>query len=45
MKNYEKLESQGDERIVEAVYINGEPVTLTEEPETGDGEEENATDD
>ena len=44
MKNYEKLESQGDERIVEAIYINGEPVTLTEDPE-GDGEEENATDD
>lgn len=45
MRNLEKLEPQGDEGIIEAVWINGEKVTLTEEPDTGEGEEENATDD
>ena len=44
MVNYSKLEPQGDEIINETVYIGGQPIILTEDPE-GDGEECNATDD
>jgi hypothetical protein len=45
MVNYSKLEPQGDDFVNETVYIDGKPIILTEDPDEGDGEEENATDD
>lgn len=44
MVNYSKLEPQGDESVNEAIYIDGKPIILTEDPD-GDGEECDATDD
>ena len=45
MRDFSKLEPQGDEPLREEIWIGGVLVKPTEEPDESDGEAENATDD